>query len=72
MFTSPTSRFALRAVLVGVGAFLSSLAASTAGSDLTQGEVWLALASGWAFGIGYAGLGVASKSVEPNVGNKRD
>lgn len=70
MFSSPNSRFALRSILVGIGAFLSSLAASTYGSDLQLGEVIFGLSSGFAAALAYAGLGGASKSVEPNVGNK--
>jgi hypothetical protein len=70
MFSSPASRFALRASLVGVGALLSSLAASTYGSDLQLGEIILAVSSGFGAGLAYAGLGGASKAIEPNVGNK--
>jgi hypothetical protein len=70
MFNTVGARFALRATLVGVGALLSSLAASTYGSDLQLGEVILALSSGFGAGLAYAGIGGVSKSVEPNVGNK--
>jgi hypothetical protein len=70
MFKSVQSRFALRCTLVGVGALLSSLAASTYGSNLQLGEVILALSSGFGAGLGYAGLGGISKAVEPNIGSK--
>ena len=70
MFESVQARFALRSALVGVGALLSSLASSSVGSDLTMGEVLLALSLGWAGGLSYAGLGAALKSVEPSIGNK--
>lgn len=68
MFSTVEARFALRATLVGIGALLSSLAASTYGSDLELGELILALSSGFGGGLGYAGLGGLSKSVEPNIG----
>ena len=67
MFASVQSRFALRSLLVGVGACLSSLAASTYGSDLQLGEGILALSSGFAAGLAYAGIGHQSASVEPNI-----
>ena len=70
MFASVQARFALRASLVGIGALLSSLAASTYGSDLELGEVILAISSGFGAALAYAGLGGASKSVEPNIGHK--
>lgn len=70
MFRSVEARFALRATLVGVGALLSSLAASTYGSDLQLGEIILALSSGFGAALAYAGLGGVSKAVEPNIGNK--
>jgi len=70
MFRSPGSRYALRAALVGIGSCLSSLAASTFGSDLQLGEVFLALATGFSASLAYAGLGAVSKSVEPNIGRK--
>lgn len=70
MFSSPTSRFVLRTVLVGIGGLLSSLAQATYGSDLELGEVIFAVSSGFALSLAYAGLGGVSKSVEPNVGNK--
>ncbi len=70
MFGTPESRYALRCTLVGIGALLSSLAASTFGSDLQLGEVFLALASGFGAALGYAGLGAASPQVEPSIGNK--
>lgn len=68
MFNTVGARFALRCTLVGVGALLSSLAASTYGSDLQLGEVILALSSGFGAGLAYAGIGNVSKAVEPNIG----
>lgn len=70
MFTTVQSRYALRATLVGVGAFLSSLASSAYGSDLQSGEVILAVSFGFGAGLAYAGLGGVSKAVEPNIGRK--
>lgn len=70
MFKSPESRYVLRASLVGVGMFLASLSASMVGSDLTSGEIVLAISTGFGGGLAYAGLGAASKAVEPNIGNK--
>ncbi len=70
MFKSPESRFALRASLVGIAAFLASLSASMVGSDLTWGETVLALSTGFTGGLAYAGVGAVSKSVEPSIGNK--
>lgn len=72
MFKTVESRFALRATLVGVAAFFSSLASSAYGSELQLGEVLLAISLGLGGGLGYAGIGGASKSVEPSIGNKRD
>lgn len=70
MFANVQARFALRSALVGVGALLSSLAASTYGSGLDLGEVFLALSTGFAAALAYAGIGSVSKSVEPNIGRK--
>jgi len=70
VFATVQARFALRSTLVGIGALLSSLAASTFGSNLELGEGILALSSGFAAGLAYAGIGGASNSVEPSIGNK--
>lgn len=67
---SPGARYVLRAVLVGVGALLASLAQATYGSDLELGEVIFAASSGFAAALAYAGLGAASRSVEPSVGRQ--
>lgn len=72
MFDSVTARYVLRAVLFGVSAVLVSLQASSAGSDLSQGEVVQALIAGGIAALAYAGIGAASSSVEPNIGNKRE
>ena len=70
MFKSVESRFALRASLVGLASFASSLSASMVGSSLTWGEVVLAVSTGLAGLLAYAGIGAQSKSVEPSIGNK--
>jgi hypothetical protein len=70
MFKSPESRYVLRASLVGLLAGLSSLAASTFGSDLQLGEVFLALSTALGGALAYAGIGAASPHVEPSIGNK--
>lgn len=67
MFKSVQARFALRCTLVGLGAVISSLIASTAGSDLTLNECLIAVGSGFSGAMAYAGLGAFSKSVEPNI-----
>lgn len=72
VFESKESRYVLRSALVGVAAFLASLSASMVGSDLTGGEVVLALSTGFSGGLAYAGIGAAFKSVEPSIGNKRE
>lgn len=71
MFASPESRYVLRSSLVGVSTFLGSLSASMIGSDLTWGEVVLAVSTGMSGALAYAGIGAAFKSVEPSVGNKQ-
>lgn len=70
MFQSVEARYALRSSLVGVAAFLASLSASMVGSSLTWGEVVLALSTGFTGGLAYAGIGAASKSVEPSIGRQ--
>ena len=72
MFKSPEARYALRSTLVGVASFLSSLSASMVGSSLTGGELVLALSTGFAGALAYAGLGAIAKPVEPSIGNKLD
>lgn len=66
----PTTRYILRCSLIAVAAIISSLVASTVGSGLTLNEVFVALGSGFTAGMSYAGIGAASKNVEPHVGNK--
>lgn len=70
MFKSVEARFALRCVLVGVGALLASLAQAAYGSDLELGEILFALSSAFAAGLAYAGIGHQSKSVEPSINPK--
>lgn len=69
MFDTVEKRFALRCTLVGVSALLVSLQASSADA-LTSGEILQAVIAGALAGLGYAGIGAASKSVEPSIGNK--
>ena len=71
MFDTPASRYVLRSVLFGVSAFLVSLQASALGSSLDWGEVINAAIAGGIAGLAYAGIGAASASVEPNIGNKK-
>jgi NO-binding membrane sensor protein with MHYT domain len=71
MFDNVRARYVLRCVLFGVSAFLVSLQASASGSDLVRGEVIQALITAGIAALSYAGIGVASSSVEPNIGNKR-
>ena len=70
MFQSPHARVILRSTLVGVGLLLSSLVASTTGSDLTSGEILLGVSSGFSGALAYAGINYGSSSVNPAVGNK--
>ena len=72
MFGTVRARYALRCTLFGVSACLVSLQASSAGSDLTQGELVQALIAGALAGLSYAGIGAASSSVEPSIANKRE
>lgn len=72
MFDSVTARYVLRCSLFGVSAWLVSLQASSAGSDLTQGEFFQALIAGGIAALAYAGIGAAVPAVEPSIGNKRD
>ncbi len=72
MFDSPTARYVLRCFLFGLSAFLVSLQASAYGSGLSQSEVINGLIAGGIAGLAYAGIGAASSSVEPHIGNKRD
>ena len=71
MFDTPTARYVLRCFLFGVSAFLVSLQASALGSGLENNEIVNALIAGGIAGLAYAGIGAASSSVEPNIGNKR-
>lgn len=62
MFKSVEARFALRALLVGVAAFVGSL---QAGASILQSA--LAGASG---ALAYAGVGAVAPAVEPSIGRK--
>lgn len=72
MFDRVEARYALRCVLFGLAAALFSLKASASGSDLTSGEALNALLDFGIGALGYAGIGAASKSVEPSIGRKVD
>ena len=72
MFDTVTARYVLRCFLFGVSALLVSLQASSAGSDLESGEIVQALIAGGIAALAYAGIGAASSSVEPSIGNKRE
>jgi len=64
MFKSAEARYVLRVVLVGLASFLTALQA--AGTD-----AWLNCLIGAAVAaLSYAGIGAASGSVEPFIGNK--
>lgn len=67
---SATSRYVLRCFLFGLSAFLVSLQASALGSSLNQTEVLNAAIAAGIAALAYAGIGAASPSVEPNIGNK--
>ena len=68
--TTPKQRVGVRATVAGAIALFSSLAASTVGSDLQLGEVFLGLASGFSGAGVYIGIGAASSNVEPSIGAK--
>jgi hypothetical protein len=72
MFDTVTARYVLRCALVGIASVLVSLQASSAGTDLHWGEVLQAFIAGGIAALAYAGIGAASTSVEPNIGNKRE
>lgn len=72
MFDNVRARYALRCTLFGIASLLVSLQASSAGSDLTQGEVVQAVIAGALAALSYAGIGAASSSVEPNIANRRE
>lgn len=64
-----TARYAFRVFATGLSAACSSLLTSMPG--LTTDDIIGAVLLGVVFGLGYAGIGAASSSVEPNVGNKK-
>lgn len=72
MFNNVQARYVLRCFLFGVMALLVSLQASSAGSDLESSEVWQAVIAAGIAALSYAGIGAASRSVEPSIGNKMD
>lgn len=70
MFRSPASRFVLRCLLYGAGAFLVSVKASSLGSPLTGYELMHAAIDGCLAALAYGGIGAVSRTVEPNIGRK--
>lgn len=64
MFSSAESRYVLRALLVGVGAAVSSM--------LADGDWKQIVASGVLAALAYAGIGAATGPVEPFIGNKME
>ena len=66
--TSAEKRVFLRAGIVFTGGVLTSLIASTAGSDLTLNEIFVAIGSGFGLASVTGGAEVFSKTVNPNVG----
>lgn len=69
MFKSAESRYVLRSSLAGVAAADASLvtAALNGGIGWDDGVIGLLLGVGSA--LAYAGIGAATKPVEPNIGN---
>ena len=70
LFVSTRARFRLRAFVVGAIGAIVSVQASATGSDVTGGEMWLALVAGLFSGCGYAFTGYWCRHVEPNIGRK--
>jgi len=68
MFKTPQSRFALRAVLVGLFAAASALRVYLPG--LSWDDVAQLVSTGVVSSLGYAGIGAALPQVEPNVGRR--
>lgn len=66
---SPTATYAVRVFLTGVAAAASSLLTALPG--ITGDDLIGAVLLGLVFGLSYAGIGVASSNVEPNVGAKK-
>lgn len=61
--------YVIRVILTGVAAAASSLLTALPG--LTGDDLVGALLLGVVFGLGYAGIGYGSSSIEPGVGNKK-
>ena len=72
MFDSVTARYVLRGLLFGVWGLVTSLVASSTGSDLETSEWRNAVFAGVLGALAYYGVGAASPQVEPNIGNKRE
>lgn len=70
MFNDVRSRFALRAILVGVAASNAAfLTIVYAGHAITGSSVGILISVGVAHALAYAGIGAAVPSVEPSIGN---
>lgn len=70
MFDNVEARYVLRCVLFGLSAFLVSVQAN--GSPVTWDAVLSSLIAGAIAALAYAGIGYASASVEPNIGNTKN
>lgn len=71
MFDTVGARYVLRCALVGLASLLVSLQASASGSALDNNEILQAFIAAGIAALAYAGVGAASRSVEPNIGKKR-
>lgn len=69
MFDSVRSRFALRAVLVGILAGIAVLKTALGDGDLSPAEIADVLGSTLGAALAYAGIGAAVPSVEPSIGH---
>lgn len=65
---SPTAVYVIRTLLTGVSAAASSLLTALPG--LTSDDIIGAILLGVVFALAYAGIGVASATVEPGVGKR--
>lgn len=62
---SPTTKFVIKCVLIGIGVLLSSLATATIDGALSLNEAIVALSFGWGAGLGYGGLGYVTTLEAP-------
>lgn len=66
---SPPAIYVIRTILTGVAAAASSLLTALPG--ISGDDLIGAVLLGIVFALGYAGIGVASATIEPSVGNKK-